>query len=38
MAAITGVAAASLIAATKGFDMASGLGAPAFDRLMKLVP
>lgn len=24
--------------ATKGFDMASGLGAPAFDRLMKLVP
>lgn len=24
--------------ATKGFDQASGLGAPAFDRLMKLVP
>lgn len=24
--------------ATKGFDLASGLGAPAFDRLMRLVP
>jgi len=24
--------------ATQGFDQASGLGAPAFDRLMKLVP